>query len=72
MTPIGYEGLETTVALIDQRTEWLKDEVTKISKKLDSHYVTQQEFVPIKKAVYGVIALVLIEVSVAVIALVVR
>lgn len=72
MTPEGYEGLETTVALIDQRTEWLKDEVAKISEKLDRNYVTQKEFAPIKKAVYGLIALIMVEVSVAVITLVIR
>lgn len=47
------------MAVMKTDIEYIKKEVTKISKKLSREYVTKVEFEPIRKIVYGLIALIL-------------
>lgn len=47
------------------------DEIKKLFKDLKKNYVTRAEFEPVKKLVYGLVALILIAVAGAVIGLVV-
>ncbi len=53
------EYSNTDVALLMQGIEFIKDDVRDIKIKLESRYITREEFEPIKRAVYGVIGLIL-------------
>lgn len=66
------ENDETSIALIAKDIEYIKTDVKDIKDKLESHYVTTEEFDPIKKIVYGIVALVLTGVVGALLALVIR
>lgn len=52
--------------------EFIKDNLKEINVKLDQKYVTHDEFEPVKKIVYGIVALILTSVVVALIALVIK
>lgn len=69
--PNAHERLVSQIARIDERTISIDESIKEIKADLSSHYVTKQEFEPIKKLVYGVAALILSTVVVAVLALVV-
>ena len=56
---------------IETTLEYIKRDIAEIKKKLDSNYVTKVEFEPVKKIVYGLIAIILITVVGAIIGLVV-
>lgn len=49
----------------------IKDKVISIENKLEKNYVTQEEFLPIKNLVYGLVGLTLTSVVVALLALVI-
>lgn len=50
--------------------EFIKENLEEINVKLDQKYVTHQEFEPVKKLVYGLVALLLTSVIVAIVSLV--
>lgn len=52
-----YLNEETSLALIKQDITYIKDNVKDIKTKLESEYVTKDQFEPIKRIVYGVVAL---------------
>lgn len=45
------------LARIDERTNFLAKEMHAISQKLENKYVTQEEFIPVRKLTYGLVAL---------------
>lgn len=49
----------------------IKDKVINIEKKLESNYVTRDEFTPIKNLVYGLVGLILTGVVMALLGLVI-
>ena len=49
----------------------IKDKVISIEKKLESNYVTKDEFTPIKNLVYGLVGLILTGVVMALLGLVI-
>ena len=65
------DSLQTQVAVLTQATMDIKSDVIEIKAKLDSRYVSKDEFEPIKKLVYGVVGLILTTVIGALLALVV-
>jgi len=56
---ISNNGLEVKIAVIQNDVDYLKGRVDEISDKLDDKFVTQTEFDPIRKLVYGIVALIL-------------
>ena len=52
--------------------EYIKKEIGEIKQLVSDHYVTKVEFDPIKKIVYGLVALVLTTVFVGILALVIK
>lgn len=52
--------------------EFIKENIQQIHEKLDHKYVSRDEFDPVKKLVYGLVALILTSVGVALIALVLK
>lgn len=63
---------ETNIALLQKDVGYIKESVQRIEGTLEGNYVTRIEFEPIKKVVYGLVALILVAVVGAVIALVVK
>lgn len=49
----------------------IKDKVISIEKKLESNYVSHEEFTPIKNLVYGLVGLILTSVVVSLLSLVI-
>lgn len=68
---VKSQAMETQVAVIATKVEAIEKTVTNIQEKLEGDYITKEEFDPIKKIVYGVVALILTSVFGALIALVV-
>lgn len=54
------------------KIEYIEKEVSKISEKLEKDYVTQDQFAPVSKIVYGMVSVILLAVIGAVVALVIR
>lgn len=65
-------SIETTVAVILTKVNYIEAEVKDIRAKLEKEYVTQDQFEPIRKVVYGLVSITLLSVVGAVIALVLR
>lgn len=59
------------IDVIANDISYIKRDVTEIKDKIERSYVTREEFEPIKKIVYGLVALILITVVGAVLALVI-
>jgi tetrahydromethanopterin S-methyltransferase subunit G len=66
------ETSETKIALIQQDISYMKDKLDNVDQKISTHYVSREEFEPIKKIVYGMVGLVLVAVVGALISLVVK
>ena len=65
------DSIGTRVAVIETTVRSIENSVDEIKKKLDDNYVTQQEFEPIKKLVYGLVGLILTGVILALLGLVI-
>lgn len=62
---------ETKLAVIQTDLTYIKEKLNAVDTKVSSHYVSKEEFEPIKKIVYGLVSLILIAVVGALVALVV-
>lgn len=62
---------ETKLAVMQTDITYIKEKLNAVDTKVSSHYVTKEEFEPIKRIVYGVVSLILTAVIGAVVALVV-
>lgn len=57
---------------IDVKIEYIKQDIHEIKNKLDKNYVTQNEFEPVKRVVYGLVTLILVAVVGALVGLVIQ
>jgi len=64
--------LDTSVAVILSKVSRMEDDLKNVNTKLESKYVTQDQFEPIKKLVYGMVSIVLVAVVGAIVALVIK
>ena len=71
MTP-PRDTTETKIALIQQDMGYVKDKLDSVDQKISLHYVSREEFEPIKKIVYGMVGLILVAVVGALLSLVVK
>jgi hypothetical protein len=62
---------ETKLAVMQNDVTYIKEKLNAVDDKVSSHYVSKEEFEPIRKIVYGVVSLILIAVVGALVALVV-
>ena len=62
---------ETKLALMANDLTYIKEKLNAVDQKVSTHYVSKEEFEPIKKIVYGLVSLILIAVVGALVALVV-
>lgn len=63
---------DTKIALIQQDISYMKDKLDNVDLKISTHYVSREEFEPIKKIVYGMVGLILVAVVGALVSLVVK
>lgn len=64
--------LSVQIAVIGQKVTTIEESVRNIESKLEGHYVTKEEFDPVKRIVYGIVTLMLTAVIVALLAVVIR
>lgn len=62
---------ETKLAVIQTDLTYIKEKLNAVDQKVSTHYVSKEEFEPIKKIVYGLVSLILIAVVGALVALVI-
>ena len=62
---------ETKLAVMDTKLDNVIDRLFTLDDKVSKHYVSKEEFDPIKKIVYGLVSLILIAVVGALLALVI-
>ena len=63
--------ITTDIAVILNKVGYIENEVKEITQKLQSNYVTQDQFEPVKKIVYGLVTIILVAVVGALIGLVI-
>jgi ABC-type phosphate transport system permease subunit len=69
------KSVEVDQAVLMQKVEYISkaiDEMKKTLEEMPSHFVSQEEWTPVKNVVYGVVGLLLTSVVVAITALVVH
>jgi hypothetical protein len=59
------------LAIIQTDLAYIKEKLNAVDNKVSSHYVSKEEFEPIKRIVYGLVSLILIAVVGALVALVI-
>lgn len=62
---------ETKLAVLDTKLDNVIEKLNSVDQKVTAHYVSKEEFDPVKKIVYGLVTLILIAVVGALVALVV-
>jgi len=67
-----FNQMGISLAVILNKVDRIETDVKGITTKLDADYVTQDQFEPVKKIVYGMVATILLAVVGAVVALVVK
>lgn len=67
-----HESTEVLLARIDERTKRLEDDFIDFKDKLESNFVTKEEFNPVRSIVYSFCGLILMGVIGAIIALVIK
>lgn len=70
MTPSSKENVQ--IAVLQNDMSYVKDKLDSIDNKVSSHYVSKEEFEPVKKLVYGVVGLILVAFVGGVVSLVVK
>lgn len=68
----SFNKINIDLAVILNKVGYIEKEVTDIKTKLEKEYVTQDQFEPVKKIVYGMVGTILLAVIGAVITLVIR
>ena len=72
MSPTKSHKEDAQIAVIANDISYIKKSIDDMNSRLDHHYVTKDEFDPIKKLVYGMVALVLSSVVTAVMVILVK
>jgi hypothetical protein len=62
---------ETKFAIISKDLDYIKSDVADIKNDIQGHFVTKEEFEPVKKITFGLVTLVLTAVVIALIGLVI-
>lgn len=60
------------LAVMANDISYIKEKLNSVDQKVSSHYVSKEEFEPIKRLVYGLVALILVAVVGSVVGLVIK
>lgn len=71
-TIFSEQSIITQLAVMSETLVYLKLNVSDIKDKLESNYVSKEEFAPIAKIVYGLVSVILLAVVGALVALVLK
>ena len=63
---------KVNIAVMASQISDIKDDVKSVKSSLEEHYITNQEFDPVKKIVYGLVSLILVAVISALLVLVIN
>lgn len=63
---------EIRLAVMGNDLKYIKKAVTTLDQKVSTHYVSREEFEPVKKVVYGMVALLLVAVVGAILKLAIK
>lgn len=63
---------ETQIAVMANDLKYVVKSVDDLNHKIDSNYVTKEQFAPVQRLVYGLVGLILVAVVGAVMAIVLR
>lgn len=63
---------ETQLAVMNTKLDRANDDIKEIKKMLESNYVTQEQFRPVRVFVYGLIAIALTSIGFSVINLIIK
>lgn len=63
---------KSDIEVLTTKIDFIQQEVHEIKQKLEADYVTQDQFEPVKKIVYGQVSIILLAVVGAIVALVIR
>lgn len=66
------KNLQTNIAIILTKVEYIEAEIKAIKEKLEKEYVTTDMFEPVQKIVYGLVSVILLAVIGAVVALIMK
>jgi hypothetical protein len=70
--PVVIGQVAIDIAVMANKLNSIESDVSDIKQKLDAHYVTNDQFEPVKKIVYGMVSLILLAVVGALVALVIN
>ena len=70
-TPINNKSERDLIIQLVTKVDHMEESLKEIKDNLDKHYVTSQEFEPVKKIVYGIVGFVGIAVIAAIVKLVI-
>lgn len=70
--PRKKADVSTTIAVILTKLENIEQDISSMNKKLENNYITRDQFEPIKSVVYGLVSLILVAVTGAIISLVIK
>ena len=62
---------DTSIALLNQKVDYVVEAVKDIKEKLEGDYVTKESFTPVKNIVYGMVSVIMLAVLSALVALVI-
>jgi hypothetical protein len=65
------ESIETKLAVLANDMNYIRRTLDQVDNKISTHYVSKEEFEPIKRIVYGLVGLILVAVVGALLSLVV-
>lgn len=63
---------EVKLAVMQNDLNYIKEKLNTVDDKVSNHYVSKEEFEPIKKIVYGLVGLILVAVVGALLSVVVK
>jgi hypothetical protein len=67
-----HPDLQTSVAVILTKVSRIENDLDKVNRRLEYNYVTQDQFEPVRKLVYGMVSIILLAVIGAIVALVIK
>lgn len=62
--------IQKDVSYMKEKFDEVKEQISGMDGKLNSHYITKEEFEPVKKIVYGLVGVILLAVVGAIVSLV--
>ena len=63
---------QTNIAVLATDIKYIRQDIQEIKEQLKDHFVTEEEFEPVRKLVYGLVAVILMGVGGAILGLIIK